>query len=217
MTMEQDSNLTSLPQTCANISNSSSAENADCCINFFLSCTSQWTTECTRQLVMGVITSILTFLVIVVNGGIVVYENEVADTYRTLINKGVALMSQYNMLIATTVVPVTLSNNFCLKLNSTFCTVHLIVSLTILLQVILVHNELAILLNWSTWSIGRVQGINEDIGKKILSAINLVLSIFFSLIMCLSFGKQDIFIYRLCTGDCSGKPKLCILLSDILL
>lgn len=203
--MEGDRNFTSPPKAYANVSGSASEENGNRCVNFLSTCTSQWTTSCTFQLVMACITCIIYVLIITVNGGIVVYENVVADTYRTLANKMVALMSGYNMLIATSMVPPALSNNFCLQLNSTYCTVNLIISLMALLQVILIHNELAILLSWSTRSIGSVQKLNEDIGRKILNGLNLTLSTLFSLTLCMGFGKEDIFIYRLCTGHCLGK------------
>ncbi len=69
----------------------------------------------------------------------------------------------------------------------------------------LVHNELALLLNWHTWRVGgNVQSINDDIGKRIVVILNAVLAPFFSLTLCLAFERDDIFMFRVCTGNCSG-------------
>ncbi len=49
---------------------------------------------CVRMCVMYAVLLLL-------NAGIVVYENVVADTYRTLVNKAVAVMAAYNVLLMT--------------------------------------------------------------------------------------------------------------------
>ena len=189
-------------------SNDSSDESADGCNNFLSTCTSQWAPHCNGQLVTGVMTCVFYLLVIAANGGIIVYENVVSDTYRTLINKVVTLMSMYNILLSTSFLPIALSSHFCIQLSSIYCTGNLLVTLTFVLQLILVHNQLAILLNWSTSRVGSIQSINEDIGKRIISTFNSMLSIFLSLIVCVRFGGKATFIYRLCIGTFSGN--LCI-------
>ncbi len=178
------------------------------CRNFFSGCTYQWTPICSSQLATVTATCVVYLLVIAVNGGIIVYENVVPDTYRTLINKVVALMSAYNMFLSTSFMPIALSKHFCIQLNPTYCTGNVLLTTTFLLQVILVHNELAILLNLSTWKVGFIQGINEDIGRRIIIALNFALSAFFSLNISFSFGGKITFIYRLCVGNSTGTPPL---------
>ncbi len=57
--------------------------------------------DCWRMALTCVRMSVMYAVVLLLNAGIVVYENVVADTYRTLVNKAVAVMAAYNVLLMT--------------------------------------------------------------------------------------------------------------------
>ncbi len=200
------------PNTTAANSSSSPPVNAtqvddddpNCCANFFTTCFTGWHGHCARQLVAAVVSVFFYLVVMAANYGIVFYENVVADTYRTLINKVVALMSLYNMLLITGILPMMMSRQLCSHYGPSYCHFHTFFALALTLQVLMVHNELAALLQLRTWRHGSIQAINEDIWRRVLLASNAVLSCFFSLVMCVAFGK-NIFIFRMCMGECSGK------------
>ncbi len=177
----------------------------DCCDSFFMTCFSSWRLYCTKQLVAAATSVILYLMILLVNSGIILYENTVADTYRHLINKVVVLMSGYNVLLVTCILPVILARQFCAHPAVPYCSVHLFFALPLTLQIFFVHNELAVLLLWSTCQVGRVQAINEDVGKVVIVVVNLVLSFFFSSVLYMSFGREGFFMYTVCTGSCPGR------------
>ncbi len=57
--------------------------------------------DCWRMALTCVRMFVMYAVVLLLNTGIVVYENVVADTYRTLVNKAVAVMAAYNVLLMT--------------------------------------------------------------------------------------------------------------------
>ncbi len=194
--MNHTSDVASSPNATTDFS-----DDRSCCANFFTTCFSSWRLDCTKQMVAAITTVIFYLLVMLANSGIILYEKVVADTYRTLINKVVVLMSAYNMALSTWLLPMILMRQFC-ALEGLYCPLNVFISLTLMLQIFLVHNELAVLLHWSSWRLGSIQAINEDIGKTVLGILNTLLSVFFAMIMCMSF-KEKIFIYKLCKV-CSG-------------
>ncbi len=109
---------------------------SQCCqANFFSACSpSHWTQDCTRQLSAAATTVVVLLLVTAVNGGILVYDGVASDTYRTMTNKLVALMSAYNVLTTAAVVPIAMFRQFCIRLDSRFCAAHVFVMLSLLLQ-----------------------------------------------------------------------------------
>ena len=123
----------------------------------------------------------------------------VPDTYRTLMNKVVALMSAYNIVFAHVMLVGAMPRNFHLSPGDPFCSLHLFAFVLLLLQVFLVHNEFAALLFVYARRPGFVELVNERVATSYIVAANLVVGTVLSASICVVSGA-DYTVYHACMG-----------------
>ncbi len=145
---------------------------------------------------------LLYLLIVVVNAGIVVYERVVADIYRTLLNKVVAVMSMYNVCLSTWAQLAFSLNAVEVYPGTTLCTAHLFVIIILIQQEFLVHAEINLLCIFHFRKL-RIFEMNEEFGKRLIVSVNLVVSSFFSFVLCAVLG-ESFFFYQICVGGSAG-------------
>lgn len=176
----------------------------------FPDCFSSWDPpgECTTMLLHLIRIVVSVLVSVVLNIGIIMYENLVPDTYRTLVNKLVAVMALYNILFLAGIVPVTMPYVLNIHLPETFCGIQTFFVNGLSIAEILVHNEVCFLLWFCTMRGSFVHRLNEDFGRKFLLMLNFSLSLFASSLMHLYYGTSSFLWFSMCNGDVSaGKFK----------
>ncbi len=157
------------------------------------------------HLLVGII--FLYLLVVTVNAGIIVYERVVADIYRTLVNKMVAVMSLYNICLTTwAIIVFVLRSAFDVNLGTVLCGAHLFVLVILILQEFLILIEINLLCLFHLRKL-RIFSMNEEFGTKLSVFVNFVLSSFFSSVICVLLGGKEFFFYQICIGGCWSKKK----------
>ncbi len=150
---------------------------------------------------------VLTYLaMLALNFGIILYENVVPETYRTLVNKLVAVMALYNMLFVTASVMAITPYLLNIPLPASFCKVHIFVYNFLAVNEVLIHNEVSLLLCLSHCKVFKVEGINEEFERTFFIIFNCFTSLFATSLLHISFG-WNFFWYNLCSSGCSGTRK----------
>ncbi len=144
----------------------------------------------------------LYLLIVLVNYGLIHYENTVPDTYRTLINKMVALIAWYRISLATVSMP-PLAIKLCFKIKSlgSFpCWIIQFGIITCGMQIIMAHNHIFILKYIYTCRLSTMGSINEGLVQRFIIILNILMSILITTKLMLAFGPSYI-VYQFCKGE----------------
>ncbi len=146
------------------------------------------------------ILTVLYIFVILLNYGIVYYEQEVSDLHRTLINKMVAVSCVINMVLATNTI-VMLNLRVILlgrvKLHPGACVVYRFVNVSSGIQLILVYNEVS-WLKYIYLKHGTVGGLDDRLIATYLIIINAIIGLISGTLRILPPGSSLINIKTIC-------------------
>ena len=140
-------------------------------------------------------------LVLAANLGLVWYERVVPDAHRTLVNKTVALASLYNAGFATVLFPAAaLRLHLPGGLGGPACDVLWHLGLFSMLQVYLVHNELAVLRYVYLCRLSTVGALDEGLLMAAAVSVNAAVGGLAVAVVLVAAGTDPNF-YQTCAGD----------------
>ena len=146
---------------------------------------------------------------IAINLGIIYYERAVSGQHHTLINKMAASISVYNIILASSFLPVTFSREliFTDGLPWSICWLNLFLVRFGVLQALMTLGEVTILRYLYVCVLSSVGSINEELLRIYFLALNVLLSTLGS-ILIMTTQMTSLLVFSHCVNESLGKKKM---------